>query len=138
MWLALPVRYELWACAVSNQHGWAFFQSLANDDVKINKTIFTKINSELDSLSEFWYNYFHKVKHKKKLQNLLWNWGLVTASAIHTNISFVMMIFKTFSYQTTFNLLDLKEDNNTEYVMGWKSKGVYSSKLIPIIYYFLA
>ena len=40
---------------------------------KVNKTqrISAKIDLELDSLSEFWI--FHKVKHKKKLYNLLWN-----------------------------------------------------------------
>ena len=43
-----------------------FFQSLANDDDKVNKTqrISTKIHSELDSFSGFWW----------KLQNSLWNY----------------------------------------------------------------
>ena len=32
-----------------------------------------------------------------------------------------------FFYQTTFNML---EDKGTEYDIGWKSEGVYASKLI--------
>ena len=37
---------------------WNFFESLANDDVKVNKTqqIPAKIDLELDSFSEFLYN----------------------------------------------------------------------------------
>ena len=37
-----------------------------------------------------------------------------------------------FVYQPTFNVLDLKIAKGTEYVIGWKSKGVYSSKLIAV------
>ena len=36
----------------------------------------------------------------------------------------------TFVYQPTFNMLELKTDKGTEYVIGWKSKGVYYSKLV--------
>ena len=35
-----------------------------------------------------------------------------------------------FVYQPTFNMLELREDKGTVYVIGWKSKGVYISKLI--------
>ena len=35
-----------------------------------------------------------------------------------------------FVYQSTFNMLELKEDKSTEYVIGWKYKEVYNSKLI--------
>ena len=34
-------------------------------------------------------------------------------------------------YQAKFNMLELKEKKDTEYVIGWKSKGLYTSKLIP-------
>ena len=37
-----------------------------------------------------------------------------------------------FVYPPTFNVLDLKIAKGTEYVIGWKSKGVYSSKLIAV------
>ena len=37
-----------------------------------------------------------------------------------------------FVYQPTFNVLELKEDKDTEYIIGWKSKGVYISKLIAL------
>ena len=37
-----------------------------------------------------------------------------------------------FLYQPTFNMLQLKRDTGTEYVIVWKSKGVYSSKIIPL------
>ena len=33
-----------------------------------------------------------------------------------------------FAYQPTFNMLELKEDKFTDYVIDWKSKGVYTSK----------
>ena len=34
-------------------------------------------------------------------------------------------------YQAKFNMLELKEKKDTEYVIGWKSKGLYTSKRIP-------
>ena len=34
-----------------------------------------------------------------------------------------------FVYQPTFNMFELKEDKDTEYVVGWKSKRVSASKL---------
>ena len=42
-----------------------------------------------------------------------------------------------FVYQPTFNMLELKEDKSTEYVVGWKSKGVCTSKFIPFYTGFL-
>ena len=42
-----------------------------------------------------------------------------------------------FVYQATLSKLELKEDKNTEYVIGWKSKGLYTSKLIPLYTAFL-
>ena len=41
----------------------------------------------------------------------------------------MMMVFKVFVYQPLFNMLELKKDKGTEYVIGWRSKGVYNSKL---------
>ena len=35
-----------------------------------------------------------------------------------------------FVYQPTFNTLELKKDKDTDYVIGWKSKGLFESKLL--------
>ena len=37
-----------------------------------------------------------------------------------------------FVSQSTFNVLDLKIAKSIEYVIRWKSKGVYNSKLIAV------
>ena len=37
-----------------------------------------------------------------------------------------------FVYQPTLNTLGLKENNATNYVIGWKSKGAYNSKFTPL------
>ena len=37
-----------------------------------------------------------------------------------------------FVYQPTFNTLKLKKDKNTEYVIGWESKRLFKSKLLPL------
>ena len=36
-----------------------------------------------------------------------------------------------FVYQTTFSMLELKKDKITDYVIDWKSKGLFESKLFP-------
>ena len=43
----------------------------------------------------------------------------------------------TFVYQPTLNTLELKKDKGTAYVLSWKSKGVFSSKLKPLYSSFL-
>ena len=35
-----------------------------------------------------------------------------------------------FVYQPTSSVLELKKDKSNEYIIGWKSKGVWNSKLI--------
>ena len=37
-----------------------------------------------------------------------------------------------FGFQPTINKLELKKDKGTDYVLSWKSKGVYTSKLKPL------
>ena len=37
-----------------------------------------------------------------------------------------------FVYQPIFNMLQLKINKGTEYIIGLKSKGVYNSKLITL------
>ena len=43
----------------------------------------------------------------------------------------------TFVYQPTFDTLELKKDKGTDYVLSWKSKGVFNSKLKPLYTTFL-
>ena len=43
----------------------------------------------------------------------------------------------TFVYQPIFDTLELKKDKGTDYVLSWKSKGVYNSKLKPFYTAFL-
>ena len=43
----------------------------------------------------------------------------------------------TFVYQPTLNTLELRKDKGTHYILGWKSKGVYNSKLKPLYTAFL-
>ena len=40
-------------------------------------------------------------------------------------------------YEPTLNTLELKEDKGTDYVIGWKSKGIYTSNLKPLYTAFL-
>ena len=37
-----------------------------------------------------------------------------------------------FAYQPTFNTLELKQDKGTNYVVGWNSKGLFESKILPL------
>ena len=37
-----------------------------------------------------------------------------------------------FFYHPTFNIFQLKEVRGADYVIGWKSKGVYNSKLTSL------
>ena len=37
-----------------------------------------------------------------------------------------------FLYQPIFNKLGLKKDKNTEYIIGWKLKGIFKSKLFVL------
>ena len=43
----------------------------------------------------------------------------------------------TFVYQPKLDTLELKKDKGTYYVLSWKSKGVYTSKLKPLYSAFL-
>ena len=36
-----------------------------------------------------------------------------------------------FVYQPIFNMLELRKDKDTDYVIGWKSKGLFESKFFP-------
>ena len=43
----------------------------------------------------------------------------------------------TFVYQPTFDTLELKKDKGTDYVLSWKSKGMFNFKLKPLYTTFL-
>ena len=43
----------------------------------------------------------------------------------------------TFVYQPTLDTSELKKDKGTDYVLSWKSKGVFNSKLKPLYTAFL-
>ena len=43
----------------------------------------------------------------------------------------------TFSYQQSLDTLELKKDKGTDYVLNWKSKGVFNSNLKPLYTDFL-
>ena len=43
----------------------------------------------------------------------------------------------TFAYQPTLDSLELKKDKFADYIVSWKSKGVYNSKLNPLYTAFL-
>ena len=43
----------------------------------------------------------------------------------------------TFVYQLILDALKLKKDKSNDYVLSWKSNGVYNSKLNPIYIAFL-
>ena len=43
-----------------------------------------------------------------------------------------------FVYQPTFDVLELKTEKGTEYIIGWKAKGLYSSKLTALLVAFLS
>ena len=42
-----------------------------------------------------------------------------------------------FLYQSTLDKLDLKDGKCTDYVVGWKSNQIYTSKLTPLYSVFL-
>ena len=42
-----------------------------------------------------------------------------------------------FVYQPTLDTLELKQEKGTDYIIGWKSKGVYTSQLKPLHISFL-
>ena len=42
-----------------------------------------------------------------------------------------------FVYQSTLNTLELKKDNGNNYILCWKSNGVYTSRLKPLYTAFL-
>ena len=40
-----------------------------------------------------------------------------------------MMDLETFIYQRALDMLELKKDKGTDYILSWKSNGVYNSMI---------
>ena len=98
----------------------------------VNKTDF---DNELRSFNKQITS--NKTKHleiQKKINNLIKNDYHFFQGRIYFKI---MMDFKTFFYQPIFDTLQLKKGKVIDYVLSWKSKGVYNSKLKPLYSAFL-
>ena len=99
----------------------------------VNKTDFdnklTSFNRRITS---------NKTKHlevQKKLNSLIKNdYNFFLGRIYFTSIDGSQ---NTFVYQPTVDALELKEDKGTVYVLSWKSKGVFNSKLKPLYTTFL-
>ena len=92
----------------------------------VNKTDF---DNELRSFNKQITS--NKTKHleiQKKINNLIKNDYHFFQGRIYFKI---MMDFKTFFYQPIFDTLQLKKGKVIDYVLSWKSKGVYNSELKP-------
>ena len=89
-----------------------FDKKLANFNRKItpNKTKYSEVQKKLNSLITNYYNFFlgrmYFTSHDGS-QN-------------------------TFFYQIALNILELKIDKGTDYILTWKSNGVYNSKRKPL------
>ena len=78
-------------------------------------------------------NYFDKTKHLEVQRKLN---SLITKDYIF----FICGMYFTrndgsqsmFVYQLTFNVLELKNDKCTKYIVSWKPKGPYASKRIVL------
>ena len=78
-----------------------------NRKITSNKTKYLEVQKKLNSLITNYYNFF--------LGRMYF-----TSNGGSQN---------TFLYQSTFGTLELKKDKVTDYVLSWKSKGVFNSKL---------
>ena len=75
----------------------------------------------------------NKAKHfefQRKLNNLMTKDNFFLGRIYFTIVDGSQNMF---FYQPTFNVLELKNDEGTEYIISWKSKGIYDSKLMVLI-----
>ena len=86
-----------------------------NRKITSNKTKYLEVQKNLNSLKTKGYNFF--------LGRIYF-----TSNDGSQN---------TFVYQPTLDTLELKKDKGTDYVLSWKSNGVYNSKLKPLYTAFL-
>ena len=106
----------------NNLTGENFATRLKQADL-VNKTKLTSFNKPITS---------NKTKHledQKKLSNLItkdYNFSL-GKTYFTSNHGFQ----NTFAYQPTLDTLKFKKEKGTDYVLSWKSKGVYDCKLKP-------
>ena len=91
----------------------------------------TEFNSKLTSFNTQIIS--NKTKHlevKKKLNSLTTKDYNVFLGRIYFTSNDGSQ--NTFVYQPTLDTLELKKNKGTNYVLCWKSKGVYNSKLKPV------
>ena len=86
-----------------------------NKTITSNETKYLEVQKKLNSLTTKYHNFF--------LDRMYFT----------TNDESQNM----FVYQPTLDTLELKKDKDTDYVLSWKSKGVYNSKLKPLYTAFL-
>ena len=98
----------------------------------VNKTNFdnkeTSFNGRITS---------NKTKHlefQKKLDSLIIDYNFFLGRIYFTNNDRSQ---NTFFYQPILDISELKKDKGTDYVLSWKSKGVFNSKLKPLYTAFL-
>ena len=80
----------------------------------------------------------NKTKHlevQKKLNSLITNYYSFFLGKIYFTSNDGSP--NTFVYQLTLDTLELKKDKGTDYVLSWKSKGVFNSKLKSLYTAFL-
>ena len=94
-----------------------FYNKLTSFNRRItsNKTKYLEVKKKLDSLMKKDYNFFIGIIY-------------FTSNDGSRN---------TFVYQPTLDMLELRKYKGTDYVLSWKSKGVYSCKLKPLYTAFL-
>ena len=86
-----------------------------NKTITSNETKYLEVQKKLNSLTTKYHNFF------------------LNRMYFTTNDESQNM----FVYQPTLDTLELKKDKGTDYVLSWKSKGVYNSKLKPLYTAFL-
>ena len=86
-----------------------------NRKITSNKTKYLEVQKKLNSLITKGYNFF---------------FGRIYFTSNDGSQN-------TFVYQQAIDTLELKKDKGTDYVLSWKSKGVFNSKLKPLYTAFL-
>ena len=86
-----------------------------NRKITSNKTKYLEVQKKLNSLITKGYNFF---------------FGRIYFTSNDGSQN-------TFVYQQATDTLELKKDKGTDYVLSWKSKGVFNSKLKPLYIAFL-
>ena len=106
-----------------------------NEPISFNRKITSNKTKYLEVQKKKKKKQTKKTKQKKQLNSL-----------VTTDYNFFLgRIYFTsndgfqnpFVYQPTLDTLELNKDKGTDYILSWKSKGVYTSKLKPLYTAFL-